>query len=264
MAQTNHEPFTAPTVDDAERARTARHQDLPGFEPHHQERLRAAHVVLLGVGGLGCPIAQQLAAVGVGRLTLIDSDVVDVSNLQRQVLYRASDIGKLKAPLAAERIAGLQPGIQVRALTEHVTADNAADIFAGADLVIEATDNFAAKYLASDVCARLSLPHIWGTVLRHGGQAALWHAGADTPDGRGVGLRDLYPAPPEVGGPVDVSPAGVFGVTTSMVGGLMATLAIAHLVGPDSTLHSTAVPGTVYDYHAFPPRLRTFRVTAAS
>ena len=162
-------------LSETELARTARQRILPGFGDVAQERLNSAHVLVVGAGGLGCPALQQLAASGIGRVTLIDSDTVDISNLHRQVLFGAGDVGKPKAEVAAARACELAPELTITALQERLDSSNVLELCAAADLVLDGSDTFDTKYLVADACELTSTPLAWGTVLRYGGQAALWH-----------------------------------------------------------------------------------------
>lgn len=238
---------------EAELHRTARQMNLPGFGLEQQQRLHDTHVLVVGAGGLGCPAMQQLAAVGVGTMTVIDDDIVDLTNIHRQILFGAEDVGRAKADLAAERIRALQPGIRVTALQERLTVENAVELVSQADIVLDGSDNFATKYLVADAAEITGTPLVWGTVLRFSGQAALWISGQDS---RGVGLRDLFPTQPGAGFVDDCATAGVLGVTTSVVAGLMATELIKHVAG----LGATA--GRVLNYEALSATLTPLQVTA--
>lgn len=238
-----------------ERLRTARQRLVPDFGSDGQRRLAGAHVLVVGVGGLGCPVVQQLAAAGVGTLTLIDDDTVSVNNLHRQILFGAEDVGARKVDVAARRARALQPGIAVRRLPHPLDKDNAVELCAEADLVIDGSDTFATKFLVADACEVTSTPLVWGTVLGLRGDCALWHSGDGTPDGRGVGLRDLFPEAPV--STDTCSTAGVLGATAAVVGDLMATTAIGWLAAIP-----TVVPGRVVSFESFPPALRTMTVAA--
>ncbi|RUP80292.1 thiamine biosynthesis protein ThiF [Corynebacterium propinquum] len=246
---------------DREIHRTARQMNLPGFGPVQQARLHASHVLIIGAGGLGCPALQQLAAAGVGTITLVDDDTVDLSNIHRQILFGAGDIGKPKVDVAAARARELQPDIQINAVTARVRVDNVVELVGGVDLVLDGSDTFATKYLVADACEILGIPLVWGTVLRYSGEVALWHSGASA-DGqrqgeqRGVGLRDLFPEQPDAASAPDCATAGVLGVTTSVVAGLMSTEAIAYLAG------LRCEPGRVLRYQALPASLTSYRVGA--
>ena len=245
-------------LSETELARTARQRLLPGFGDVAQERLNSAHVLVVGAGGLGCPALQQLAAAGIGRITLIDSDTVDISNLHRQVLFGAGDVGKPKAEVAAARARELAPELTITALQQPLESSNVLELCAAADLVLDGSDTFDTKYLVADACEITSTPLAWGTVLRYGGQAALWHSGPNCADGRGVGLRDLFPSPP-AGESLECSTAGVLGATTSVIAGLMATAALATLGALPE--HRDMV-GRVTSYDALPGSFRSLRVGA--
>ena len=204
--------------------------NLPGFGPEQQAALHAAHVLVIGAGGLGCPIMQTLAATGVGKISLIDDDTVDLTNIHRQILFGADDVGRKKTEVAAERLKALQPDIEVTIIDGRMTADNAVGLLEGIDVLIDGSDTFATKFLAADAAEITGTPLVWGSVLRYRGDVALWWSGPGAPEG-GVGLRDLYPDQPDAGSVPDCATAGVLGVTTSVVGGLMATEVIKFLTG---------------------------------
>ena len=236
---------------ESEMRRVARQLALPGYGPEQQEALHRAHVLVIGAGGLGCPAMQSLASAGVGHITVIDDDTVDLTNIHRQILFGASDVGRVKVEVAAERLAELQPGIEVTALNERLTVANAVSLVGSVDLVIDGSDSFQTKYLVADAAEITGTPLVWGTVLRFHGDVCLFTSG---PSARGVGLRDLFPTQPP--GIEDCATAGVLGATTAVVGGLLATTAIGYLTGLD------VVPGRMLSYDAFPGSTRTFRVTA--
>lgn len=232
-----------------EAKRTARHLQLPGFTAGHQARLHEAHVLVVGAGGLGCPALQSLAAAGVGRITIIDNDLIALSNIHRQILFGASDIGQPKVIVAAERLRQLQPGIQVTARQEKLTAGNACELIAGVDLVVDGSDTFATKYLVADAAEITGTPLVWGTVLRFRGDVCLFD--------RFVGLRDLFPEQPHGTDLPDCASAGVLGATTAVVGALMATEAITYLSGI-----GTAQAGRLLSYDALAGTTRAFQVSA--
>lgn len=236
--------------------RTARQMNLPGFGPVQQERVHDGHVLIVGAGGLGCPALQQLSAAGVGTITLLDDDTVDLSNIHRQILFGVDDVGKHKVTVAADRARQLQPDLHIHARAERVRTDNVLELLDGVDLVIDGSDTFATKYLVADACEILGVPLVWGTVLRYAGEVALWHSGPGSANQRGVGLRDLFPHQPDAASAPDCATAGVLGVTTSVVAGLMVTEAISYLAGLDSQ------PGRVLSYQALPASLTSFRVGA--
>lgn len=224
---------------DAELQRVARQTLLPGIGLAGQERLHQAHVAVIGAGGLGCPLMQQLAAAGVGTITVLDDDVISLSNLQRQILFGASDIGRPKVEVVAERLTEIQPGITINAHRVRFDSDTAAAVLADADILVDGSDTFATKFFAADAAEATATPLVWGSVLRYRGDVAVWWSGQNR---RGVGMRDLYPQEPAADSVPDCATAGVLGVTTSVVAGLMATEVIkllCHLV-PDLDLEPTA------------------------
>lgn len=240
----------------SELRRVARQLNLPGFGLEQQEALHNAHVLVVGAGGLGCPALQQMAAAGIGEITVIDDDTVDITNIHRQILFGADDVGKPKVEVAAERIRALQPGIRVHTLQERLTPDNALALVHRVDVVLDGSDSFSTKYLVADAAEATSTPLVWGTVLRFRGDVALWHSGVNTADGRGVGLRDLFPEQPGGDFVPDCATAGVLGVTTSVIAGLMVTELIMHLTGLADTV------GKVTSYDALGAQLRSLHVAA--
>jgi len=166
--------------------------NLPGFGPEQQQRLHEAHVLVIGAGGLGCPVMQTLEATSVGYITVWDDDTVDLTNIHRQILFGASDVGRRKVDVAAERLLELQPDIQVTAVRDRLSTDNFIEALEGIDLFIDGSDTFATKFLAADAAEVTGTPLLWGSVLRYSGDIALWHSGPSAP-ADGVGLRDLYP-----------------------------------------------------------------------
>jgi sulfur-carrier protein adenylyltransferase/sulfurtransferase len=197
--------------------RYSRHLLLPEVGVAGQRKLRQSKVLLIGAGGLGSPAALYLAAAGVGEIGLVDFDVVDLSNLQRQVLYTTSDVGRPKLVAAKERIEALNPGTRVVAHEERLTSENALEILRPYDVVVDGTDNFPTRYLVNDACVLLGKPNVYGSIYRFEGQVSVFDAK------RGPCYRCLYPEPP----PPDLVPscaeAGVLGVLPGLVGVLQAT-----------------------------------------
>ena len=235
--------------------RTARQMNLPGFGPEQQQRLYDAHVLVIGAGGLGCPIMQTLAATGVGRITVWDDDTVDLTNIHRQILFGADDVGRKKVDVAAERLRALQPDIEVTASFDRLTPDNFIEALDGIDLLIDGSDTFATKFMAADAAEITGTPLLWGSVLRYRGDIALWHSGPGAP-ADGVGLRDLYPTQPDADSVPDCATAGVLGVTTSVVGSLMSTEAVKFLAG----IGEVRI-GRLHMYDALSATMRRFTVT---
>jgi len=213
---------------DAERARTARHASLAGLGEIGQRRLAAARIAVVGAGGLGSPVILALAAAGVGTLTVIDDDVIEISNLQRQVIHRRQDAGTSKAESAVRAASALSDTIVVPVLT-RIDGSNAEAVLAGADLVIDGSDTFDTREAVAAACERLGVPLVWGTVQEFGAQVTVfWSA---PPAGvAAVVLADLYPTG-SVGDVPTCSAVGVLGSLCLQVGSLMATEAIKLVTG---------------------------------
>lgn len=163
---------------ETELLRAARHLALPGFGIEQQQRLYNSHVLVIGAGGLGCPLMQSLASAGVGTITVFDDDTVDITNIHRQILFGADDVDKLKVEVAAERLKQLQPGITINALAKRLTTDNAVQLVGSVGLVLDGSDSFSTKYLVADAAEITGTPLVWATVLRFHGDLALSHSGA--------------------------------------------------------------------------------------
>jgi adenylyltransferase/sulfurtransferase len=201
-------------------SRYQRHLSLAGFGPAAQERLKAASVLVVGAGGLGCPALLYLAAAGVGRIVIVDPDTVDVSNLQRQVLYTAADQGAGKAETAARRLQALNPLIAVEALAVRFDRSNALALVASCDLVVDGSDNFATRYLVNDACAIAGRPFVYGAIQGFEGHVSVfnWQGGPT--------YRCLFPEPPEPGSVPNCAEAGVLGSVTGLIGTAQATEAL--------------------------------------
>lgn len=208
-----------------ERARYARHLILPEVGLAGQRKLKAARVALIGAGGLGSPAALYLAAAGVGTLGIIDDDLVDASNLQRQVLHSTASVGQRKTASATKRIEELNPGVRVESYNVRLTADNAMELLRGYDIVIDGTDNFPTRYAATDACVLLGIPYVYGAVYRFEGQTSFFDARV------GPCYRCLFPEPPPPGAAPSCEEAGVLGVLPGIIGLLQATQAIKAIVG---------------------------------
>lgn len=220
-----------PSLTAEERARYSRHLLLPQIGDAGQRRLRAARVAVVGAGGLGAPVLQYLAAAGVGRLGIIDDDVVDVTNLQRQVVHGHADVGRPKVDSAADAVRALDPGVEVVEHRVRLTEAN-ADLLADYDLVVDGADNFPTRYLVNDACVRLGLPEVWGSVLRFDAQVAVfWGRPPAAWPVPPVQLRDVFPEPPPEGAVPSCAAAGVLGALCGQVGSLMATEAIKLITG---------------------------------
>ena len=211
-------------------ARGSRHLLLAQIGVDGQRRLRNARVCVIGAGGLGAPVLQYLAAAGVGTIGIVDDDVVDVSNLQRQVIHGTADVGRAKVDSAADAIRALDPDIVVKKHHERLTSENVGTILSGYDVVVDGTDNFPTRYLVNDACVRLGLPEVWGSVLRFDAQTTVFW-------GReGVQLRDLFPEPPADDEVPSCAEAGVLGALCGQVGSVMATEVVKLVTGSGESL----------------------------
>ena len=210
--------------------RYSRHLILPDVALDGQLRIKAARVLLIGAGGLGSPAALYLAAAGVGTLGLVDFDVVDVTNLQRQVLHGTSAVGQPKLESARERIADLNPNVQVETHETRLTSANALEILREYDVIVDGTDNFATRYLTNDACVILGKPNVYGSIFRFEGQASIFA----TPDG--PCYRCLFPNPPPPGLVPSCAEGGVLGVLPGIVGTIQATEALKLILGIGDTL----------------------------
>ncbi len=212
--------------------RYQRHLTLKGFGLHGQEKLRNTKVLVIGAGGLGCPILLYLTAAGVGELGIVDDDVVSLSNLQRQVLYGDADIGKPKAEVAATVLSRLNPTITHRTHRTRITTANALQLITGYDIVVDATDNFPTRYLLNDACVLCDTVLVHGSILQFEGHVGVFNH--LLPDGtRSANYRDLFPEPPAPGSVPDCSQAGVLGVLPGIIGSMQAleVIKIAAAVG---------------------------------
>lgn len=217
-------PLGPPLTADEQR-RYARHLTLVEVGDEGQRRLRAASVLVLGAGGLGSPVLTYLAAAGVGRIAVVDDDVVAESNLQRQVVHGTSDVGRSKVASAADTLARLNPGVEVIGHEVPLTSANADDLLAGHHVVIDGTDNFTARYDVSDAAVRAAIPHVWASVNRFEGQLSVLWAG------HGPCYRCLFPQPPAPGAVPSCAEAGVLGAVPGVLGAMQAVEAVKLLCG---------------------------------
>jgi adenylyltransferase/sulfurtransferase len=208
-----------------ERQRYSRHLLLPEVGEEGQRRLKAARVLCVGAGGLGSPAALYLAAAGVGTLGLVDVDVVDVSNLQRQIIYATGDVGRSKLESAQSRIDALNPEVHVETFDALFSVTNARTLVEAFDLVIDGTDNFPARYLVNDACVLYARPNAWGSIFRFEGQASVFAAPG------GPCYRCLHPEPPPAGLIPSCAEAGVLGVLPGIIGTIQATEALKLILG---------------------------------
>ena len=214
-----------PNLSHIEIMRYSRHLLIPEVGLEGQRKLKAAAVLVIGTGGLGSPVAMYLAAAGVGSIGLVDYDVVDFSNLQRQVIHGTSGIGALKVESARQRMLDINPGIQVDCYNEPFTSENAMRIARDYDILIDGTDNFPTRYLSNDVCVFLGKPNVYGSIYRFDGQVSVFDAQ------RGPCYRCLFPEPPPPGLVPSCAEGGVLGVLPGTIGTLQATEALKLILG---------------------------------
>ncbi len=241
------EPAAGLSVDEVKRY--SRHLIIPDVGMTGQKRLKNAKVLCVGAGGLGSPALLYLAAAGVGTLGIIDYDVVDESNLQRQIIHGQSDIGRSKAQSAKDSVNEINPYVNVDLYEEQLTVDNAMEIFAGYDLIVDGTDNFATRYLVNDACVLLGKPYVWGSIFRFDGQASVFWADY------GPCYRCLYPEPPPPGMVPSCAEGGVLGVLCASIGSIQVNEAIKVMIGIGEPL-----VGRLMIYDALEMSYRTVRV----
>lgn len=239
-----------PHLSPAEYRRYARHLNIPEFGLVAQRRLKAASVLCIGAGGLGSPIAMYLAAAGIGRLGLVDADVVDESNLQRQLLHGTADLGRPKLESAAETLREINPHVELHLHATTFRADNAMSLASQYDLIIDGTDNFPTRYLSNDVAVFLRRPNVYGSILRFEGQCSVF-----APHLGGPCYRCMAPQPPPPGLVPSCAEGGVLGVLPGLVGTLQATEAIKLLTGVGQPLI-----GRLLHVDALSMKFRTFNL----
>jgi len=230
------EPADSLTVDEVRRY--SRHLIIPDVAMDGQKRLKNAKVLCIGAGGLGSPALMYLAAAGVGTLGIVEFDVVDESNLQRQIIHGQSDVGRSKAESARDSVREINPLIQVNLHEERLDSSNVMELFAQYDLIVDGTDNFATRYLVNDACVLLGKPYVWGSIYRFDGQASVFWAEY------GPCYRCLYPEPPPPGMVPSCAEGGVLGVLCASIGSIQATEAIKLLTGVGEPLLGSLM---VYD-----------------
>jgi molybdopterin/thiamine biosynthesis adenylyltransferase/rhodanese-related sulfurtransferase len=231
-------------------ARYSRHLLLPELKADGQRRLKAARVLCIGAGGLGSPAALYLAAAGVGTIGLVDFDRVDISNLQRQVLYGTDDVGRQKLEAASERIRDANPNVEIVAHECRFTGENAENVIAPYDVIVDGSDNFPTRYLSNDVCVFARKPNIYGSVFRFEGQASLF-----APHLGGPCYRCLFPEPPPPGAAPGCAEAGVLGVLPGIIGLVQATEALKLITGIGETL-----VGRLLHFDALKMKFREFKL----
>ena len=214
-----------PELTAQERTRYARHLLLPDLGSLGQRRLRAARVLVVGAGGLGSPALLYLAAAGVGTIGVVDDDVVDTTNLQRQVVHGVADVGRPKTASAADAVHAISPSTEVVQHSERLDEATALDVVADYDLVLDGADNFPTRYLVGDACARLAVPHVWGSVFRFDGQVSVWWAG------EGPCYACVFPSQPPPDAVPSCAVGGVLGAVCASIGSVMATEAVKLVAG---------------------------------
>lgn len=224
------EVFAQTELSNEEIQRYSRHLIMPEVGVDGQKKLKSAKVLLIGTGGLGAPLGLYLAAAGIGRIGLVDFDVVDFSNLQRQVIHSTRDVGRPKLQSAKEKILGINPYVQVDTYETMLRADNALDIIRQYDIIIDGTDNFPTRYLVNDACVLLDKPNVYGSIFRFEGQASVFYAK------EGPCYRCLYPEPPPPGLVPSCAEGGVLGILPGTIGLIQATEAVKLILGKGRTL----------------------------
>ena len=218
----------SPELSHEEIARYSRHLIMPEVGMEGQRRLKAASVLMIGTGGLGAPAGMYLAAAGVGRLGIVDFDVVDESNLQRQIIHGTSDVGRPKIASARDRLHNINPHIDIETYETRLSSGNALGLFRDYDIIVDGTDNFPTRYLVNDACVLTSKPNVYGSIFRFEGQASVFWAE------RGACYRCLYPEPPPPGLVPSCAEGGVLGVLPGIVGAIQANETIKLILGGDS------------------------------
>ncbi len=213
------------TLSNEEIARYSRHLIMPEVGMAGQGKLKAARVLMIGTGGLGAPLGMYLAAAGVGRLGIVDFDVVDASNLQRQIVHGTKDVGRPKIESARDRLSDINPHIEIETYETRLTSENALQLFRDYDIVVDGTDNFPTRYLVNDACVLTGKPNVYGSIFRFEGQASVFWAE------RGACYRCLYPEPPPPGLVPSCAEGGVLGVLPGIVGAIQANETIKLILG---------------------------------
>ncbi|UXA19368.1 adenylyltransferase/sulfurtransferase MoeZ [Mycobacterium sp. SMC-4] len=234
-------------------ARYSRHLIIPDLGMDGQKRLKNAKVLVIGAGGLGSPTLLYLAAAGVGTIGIVEFDVVDESNLQRQIIHGQSDIGRPKGQSARDSITEINPLVEVRLHELRLEPDNAVELFEQYDLILDGTDNFATRYLVNDAAVLAGKPYVWGSIYRFEGQVSVFWE--DAPDGLGLNYRDLYPEPPPPGMVPSCAEGGVLGILCSSIASVMGTEAIKLITGIGEPLL-----GRLMVYDALDMTYRTIKI----
>jgi len=221
----NDESFSKEEIE-----RYSRHLIMPEVALEGQKKLRSASVLIIGMGGLGSPLSMYLSAAGVGRMGIVDFDVVDFTNLQRQVIYSTENVGKSKLESARKRLKGINPHIRIDTHETRLTSENTLELFENYDIIIDGTDNFPTRYLVNDACVLLGKPNVYGSIFRFEGQVSVFYAK------EGPCYRCLYPEPPPPGLVPSCAEGGVLGILPGTIGLLQATEAVKLILGKGSPL----------------------------
>ncbi len=224
-----------PVITPAEKLRYSRHIKIPEFNLDGQKKLKQSKVLVIGAGGLGSPLLLYLAAAGIGTLGIVDGDKVDISNLQRQVLYASDQVGLAKAAVAARQVEKINPFVKVNVHEVFLNTSNALNILADYDVIVDGTDNFPTRYLVNDACVILSKPLVYGSIYQFEGQVSVFNM-QDSEGGRGPNYRDLFPEPPPPGMVPSCAEGGVLGVLPGIIGSMQANEAIKIITGIGETL----------------------------
>ena len=245
------EPAAALTREEV--ARYSRHLIIPDLGVDGQKRLKNARVLVIGAGGLGSPALLYLAAAGVGTIGIVEFDVVDESNLQRQIIHGQSDIGRSKAQSAKDSILAINPLVHVNTHEVRLEPENAVELFTQYDLILDGTDNFATRYLVNDAAVLAGKPYVWGSIYRFEGQVSVFWE--DAPDDLGLNYRDLYPEPPPPGMVPSCAEGGVLGILCASIASVMGTEAIKLITGIGDSLL-----GRLMVYDALDMTYRTIKI----
>lgn len=223
---------------------------LPELGITGQEKLKAARVLMIGAGGLGCPVLQYLVAAGVGHIGIVDDDVVDISNLHRQILYSIADVGKPKAETAKQKLEWLNPFVKLTAYKERLSPDNAAKLISRYDTIVDGSDNFTTRYLVNDTCVTSNKPLVFGSIFKFEGQVSVFNYQ------NGPNYRDLFPEPPPENEVPNCSETGVIGVLPGIIGTYMANEAIKIICGIGETLS-----GKLFSMNALNNSMSIYKIT---
>jgi len=234
-----------------ELSRYQRHLAIPDIGYNGQARLKAASVLVVGAGGLGCPALLYLTASGIGKIGVIDHDTVESSNLQRQVLYQTNDISKLKSPIVAEKLKDLNPYVKIKSYTDKLLPSNVTEIFEGFDIIIDGTDNFETRYLINDACVVLGKPFVYGAISRFEGQLSVFNYK------NGPTLRCLFPEDDNSSNIPSCEINGVMGILPGMIGTMQATEIIKMTTGIGEI-----ASGKLITYDALNNEMRSFTIKA--